>query len=301
MVFLMLNLKYIEVFQLVVNLGSYTSAAKVLGVSQPSISKTIAYIEQRLGIKLFEKFGNQLIPTPAAIKLLPHSERVMNRIEDTLSTLETLKRESQIRIAAAPSYSLGIFPLVIPEFSQHFPNTQLQIHTMTSSSMIAALSEGRVDIGIAVGSSIQPNMHDEVLGHDRIILLAPIGHPLASFKSISIESLSMHRFISIPPSHPVGIKLASLFEQEKRELKPYMIADAFELGINLCERGVAPALVGRLSALQADTSKTTIVEIEPKLTFTVVLRRRANTQVLKSTEAFTELFKAILIEQGLTC
>ncbi|MEE3197511.1 MAG: LysR family transcriptional regulator, partial [Pseudomonadota bacterium] len=68
--------RQIEVFNAVYSSGSVTRAAKILNVSQPSVSKVLAHAEQQLGYLLFERINRRLIPTPEAHVLFSHSEKM---------------------------------------------------------------------------------------------------------------------------------------------------------------------------------------------------------------------------------
>ena len=67
-----MRLRHIEVFHAVYSAGSITGAAKLLNVSQPSVSKVLAHAEQQLGFQLFNRVKGKIIPTKEAERLIDH-------------------------------------------------------------------------------------------------------------------------------------------------------------------------------------------------------------------------------------
>ena len=67
-----MRLRHIEVFHAVYTCGSITAAAKMLNVSQPSVSKVLAHAEQQLGFALFDRLKGKIIPTQEAERLITH-------------------------------------------------------------------------------------------------------------------------------------------------------------------------------------------------------------------------------------
>ena len=82
--------RHIEVFNNVYKTGSVTSAAKLLNVSQPSVSKVLAHAEQQLGFRLFERIRMKLVPTPEANILFKHTAIMEEVLTDINQISESL-------------------------------------------------------------------------------------------------------------------------------------------------------------------------------------------------------------------
>ena len=107
----MLNSKQIEVFYTVYKEGSLTRAARSLNVSQPSISNSLSYSEQKLNLTLFLRQGRRLIPTPEADILYKHAQMVNQQISQFNSVSRNLLSDQlgYIDVGCTPS---------LAEFSQ---------------------------------------------------------------------------------------------------------------------------------------------------------------------------------------
>ena len=76
----MINLRQVEVFYAVMRAGSVTEAARVLNVTQPAVSAALKQFEARLKMKLFDRVGGRLQPTPEARALLPDVAEIFGRL-----------------------------------------------------------------------------------------------------------------------------------------------------------------------------------------------------------------------------
>jgi len=98
-----MNLRQLEVFYAIMQIGTVSGAAKNLHVSQPNVTRVLAHTEQQLGFALFERVKGRLIPTPEAQTLLPEAERVYQQLGQFRALTNKVKKGSQhIRIGAPP-------------------------------------------------------------------------------------------------------------------------------------------------------------------------------------------------------
>ena len=96
-----LNLRQIEVFRAIMISGSISGASKLLFVSQPAVSRLIAYTEQRLGLMLFERIKGRLSPTPEARRLFVEVTALYQNVQRVNEVADNLaeNREGQLRLS----------------------------------------------------------------------------------------------------------------------------------------------------------------------------------------------------------
>ena len=106
-----MRLRQIEVFHAVYSTGSMTSAAAMLNVSQPSVSKVLAHAEQQLGYLLFDRVKGKLVATPEAHRLFAHVSAVYRDVDRLRHVAEHLRQGNwgRIRVACAPAFGLDFF------------------------------------------------------------------------------------------------------------------------------------------------------------------------------------------------
>ncbi|WP_117148131.1 LysR family transcriptional regulator, partial [Klebsiella pneumoniae] len=101
-----------------VQLGSVTAAAAQLAMSQPSVSKSLALIEQQMGFSLFERYQGKMQPTAEARALYKEALRVHQdrlRFERFVDHIRQY-RVGQLRVCATPALALNILPLAVARF-----------------------------------------------------------------------------------------------------------------------------------------------------------------------------------------
>lgn len=141
------NISLYKLFYLVCQNGSFSKTAKILNLTQPSVSYNIKKLEEELGVSLFER-GNNLVMTPEAEELLPYVEEAINSLkngERKINDLVNLKR-GQISIGI-PSH-IGVFLLtdILKQFHQNYPNIKVEVICKSTKELFKLLSINKLDI-----------------------------------------------------------------------------------------------------------------------------------------------------------
>ena len=107
-----MNLRHIEVFHAVYVNGSVSAAARMLNVSQPSVSKVLRHAESLLGFPLFDRTGGRLVPTEDAHTLFAEVSEIQERVYALRESSKNLKRGvgTLLRVSALPSIALDALP-----------------------------------------------------------------------------------------------------------------------------------------------------------------------------------------------
>ncbi len=185
-----LSLRKLEVFCAVVDLGGITRAAEHLFLAQPVVSGHIQSLEERVGVRLFERDGRQL-------RLTDSGRRVYDWASETLAGTRELSREldglesgerGSIAIAAEMGIGSYLLPHLLVEFLRTRPEAQISVDICNPDSAIAAAESGTCDMAI-VGAEAPPRrgpLDWEPLGRAEIVLVtAPHGQPRASAVALS--------------------------------------------------------------------------------------------------------------------
>ncbi len=173
-----LSLAQLRALEAVVRTGSFTDAAKEIGVSQPSISNHIQGLESRFKTKLLVKSGYSVSATPVLVSLLP-------RIRALLALAGDLETElSHHRALAAGELRIGYstYQLAIPiisSFMAKHPTISIEARALASQDIINLIETGSLDIGFITGREIPAGLEGELILKTRIVLAVPPEHPLA--------------------------------------------------------------------------------------------------------------------------
>jgi len=179
-----LSLSQLRALEAVARTGSFSAAAKELGVSQPSVSNQVQAIEARFKTRLVSKMGYTTSPTPALAGLLPRIRAVLALCDDLETDLENrlTLTSGELRIGYS-TYQLAI-PR-ISHFMSLYPDVKIEARAMASEDLLRLIDEGLIDIGFVTGKEIPNQLTGQELVTTRIVLAAPPGHPLADKGPIS--------------------------------------------------------------------------------------------------------------------
>lgn len=183
--------------QKIVEAGSFTKAAEILGYTQPALSQMIASLEKELGIKLLYRTSHQVRLTIEGKRLFPFIQKTvsqylaMQEIAKEIRGLDT----GVIRIGTLSSISCHWLPPLILEFKQKYPQVEFILHQGDNISIPEWVRTSEVDFGFVNMSVYNGKAAFLKKGEYRAIL--PPQHPLAQKKVITLEDLVPEPFLVI--------------------------------------------------------------------------------------------------------
>ena len=144
-----LNLDQLRTLIEVVELGSFTEAAKRLHLTQPAISQQIRELENRCGLQLVERVGKRALATPAGAELIMHGRRIMADAEHALAAVRHHKEGTagRVRLGAGPTALAYLLPPVLQKLRAAHPDIEILVTTGTTHSITEALLSNEIDIG----------------------------------------------------------------------------------------------------------------------------------------------------------
>ncbi len=165
--------------------GSYTRAAKVLHVSQPTLSQQIKHLEEMLAVPLLDRSGRFVRLTDAGEIYLHYVRRARRDLEAgtrAIHDVQDLNRGS-LRLGLTPITDYLACPL-LKNFNRHYPNVTLNVLEMPQDDIEMAVAEDRVDIGIVFSKLFSPKTRSVEIGVDMLfeeVLQVVVGseHPYA--------------------------------------------------------------------------------------------------------------------------
>jgi DNA-binding transcriptional LysR family regulator len=201
------NLRQIEVFRAVMVTGSISGAARLLAVSQPAISRLLAYTEDRLGLKLFERVKGRVQPTPEARRLFAEVDQVHQGVVRVNNLAQELRERGTggMHVVASPSVGQAFVPEAICLFRQHFPDVRIEFEILTLPELIARVSANRVDLALSVLPVDEPTIVDTIILEGSLRVIVPRGHELAQLSEITPADLAPYSLIGYGPQTPYGL------------------------------------------------------------------------------------------------
>jgi DNA-binding transcriptional LysR family regulator len=273
-----MRLRQIEVFHAVYSAGSVTSAANILHVSQPSVSKVLAHAEQQLGYALFERSKGKLIPTPEAHRLFKHVSTVYRDIDRLRHVAENLRLgdSGRVRIASTPAFGLDVLPRAIASFRKEHEHALFEIETLHLDELNDALLEGRVDIGLAFEPLSSPGIEQQSLATGRFVVLAPADEDFGDKTSLNLGDIADRPFIALNSRGPLGQSLSTHFASSGVELNIVTWTETYHVAKALVARGVGITITDEITARSGSSDDIQIFALTPRLEYRINTLRLAS-------------------------
>ncbi|WP_296571086.1 LysR family transcriptional regulator [Phreatobacter sp.] len=245
--------RQLEAFRAVMMTGGMTAGAEVLHVTQPAVSRLIRDLEYNLKIRLFERRGNQLSPTPEAVALLAEVERSYLGLEHVKAFAADLRsaRAGSLRVAALPALALGFLPFLMARFRATRPGLAVQIDGIPSHLVLDRVAGGQFDFGfVAVPAERSSLVMAPMMAP--IVAVVPTDRRLARLAEIRASDLAGEDVILLGRGsyqrHIIEVALAGISIRSTVETPLSAIACALAsegVGIALVEAYTARAFIGR--------------------------------------------------------
>lgn len=188
--------------QKIIEIGSFTKAAKALGYTQSSISQMIASLENELAIKLLTRSRTGVKLTIEGAELYPFIERsilqyqAMQEKANEIKGLET----GIIRVGTISSITCHWMPKLIKGFQKIYPHVQFLFHQGDYTLIPEWIKTGAVDFGF-ITPPAAPDLKTIPVKEGEMLAVLPKNHPLAHKKSVPITELTHEPFILLEEGH----------------------------------------------------------------------------------------------------
>jgi LysR family nitrogen assimilation transcriptional regulator len=204
------DLKQIEYFVRVAELGGFTRAAAALGVAQPALSRQVRLLEVELRQNLLARDGRGAVPTEAGRLLLAHGRGILHQVERAREEL------GRVRGALAGRVAIGLPPslarmLTVPltrAFRARMPEATLSISEGLSTAMQESLVNGRLDIAVLYNPRPSPELDIQALQQEDLFLVQP--RSARPGRATAPPAITLQAVAELPlviPSRPNAIRM----------------------------------------------------------------------------------------------
>jgi DNA-binding transcriptional LysR family regulator len=205
------NLHQLKIFLCVARERSFSKAAAILRITQPSVSIQIKKLEESLEIKLFERLGRQIYLTHEGMAVLDHVKKLIDIIADLSTDLKEFKtaRRGQLSAGCSRVPSATMVPLAVAEFKGRYPETEISIKTGRPYEVEQWILANDVDLGVIEGDPSSPLILKEPWFEDELVLVLPRGSRLLKKHQITLQEVVEEPFLlQAPWGRPTFIERA---------------------------------------------------------------------------------------------
>ncbi|MDP2262521.1 MAG: LysR substrate-binding domain-containing protein [Hydrogenophaga sp.] len=305
-----MDLKQLEYFVRVAELGSFTRASIALDIAQPALSRQVRLLEVELRQSLLTRTGRGAIPTEAGKLLLKHGRGILHQVDVAREELDAVRGglAGRVSIGLPPSLSKLITVPLTQAFRQQMPHAQLTLTEGFSILMQEGLRVGNLDLAVLYNSERSPELETITLRTEELVLISPKNSTRAgpaakkgsSGKRQPIGLAEVAKLPLILPSRPNAFRILVEGEMIAIGCKPQVAleVDGLNAILSLVREGMGHAVLPSYTLSNAeDPGHFTLRSIRsPRIMSELMLvrsSRRASTDTQKKA---IELVRSVVIE-----
>lgn len=150
----------------------FATAAQHCFVTQPTLSMQVHKLEEELGMKIFDRSKQPVIPTEAGRELIDQARKILAEKEVVNEIVQAKKGvlTGDLRIGIIPTLAPYLLPLFVQGFTAKYPQIKLVVNELTTELLVARLREGRIDVGILVTPLQENGIREHVLFYEELLV-----------------------------------------------------------------------------------------------------------------------------------
>ncbi|WP_159981446.1 MULTISPECIES: LysR family transcriptional regulator [unclassified Novosphingobium] len=243
-----MDLRLLRYFVAVAGEGNFNRAAELLHIAQPPLSRAIQQLEAQVGTQLLDRTTRPLRLTPVGRLLHAQAIQMLARMEDMEAMVKAaaVSERRRLVIGFVASTIYARLPELIREFRKVAGNVELVMVESTTLDQIAALKEGRIDVGFGRIRFNDPAVRRFVLREEKMVAAFSSEHPLAQETGpVSLHELAAEPQIIYPrsPRPSYADQVLSIFRDHAIEPRIVHEARELQIAIGLVAAGEGMAIV----------------------------------------------------------
>jgi DNA-binding transcriptional LysR family regulator len=286
-----MNLRQLACFVAVVEEGSFTRAARRIGISQPSLSQHIRALEADIDGAVLERLPSGVALTPAGRTLLPEARAAVRAVErGRRSARAALALEAgELEIATVLSMAVGLLPRYIRLWHERYPDVGIRLQEFRHRSLLEeAVEQGVADFAIGPLPLRAWEGPLEKVSWEEFVVVAPPGDPLAARKTVRLEELADREWVLYHQDHGLAGILEEVCRRAGFSPRGTVRTSQAEGAARLASAGIGPALVPDNIVLPG--IEGSVLRLIPPLIREVAVYSR--TELSRTAGAFVEVLRS---------
>jgi len=263
----MLNPRQLEAFRAVMLTGGVTSAAEMIGVTQPAMSRLIRDLQRALDLRLFEKRGARLVATGEAHSLYREVERSfvgLDRIAQAAVELRQ-RRAGTLRIAALPALASFFLPRFMGGFLAARPKLDLALFGLPSRVVLDWVVSGQCDVGLVEMPIEHPAVRLQRLPAVRAVAVVPQRHRLARKRELGPRDFAGQPFISLGHSTLLRFRIDAVFADAGIQRQTRVETPLSLIACSLARAEAGLAIVDPFTAREFESQGLAVRPFKPRI------------------------------------
>lgn len=189
----MITLTQLEYIVAVDQFRHYGKAAEKCFITQPTLSMQIKKLEEDLGVTIFDRDRQPLVPTEIGTAIIEQARKTLHDAQQINSVIEDHKHYigGTLRLGIIPTLSPYLLPLFIGNLRRDYPRLNIKVEELFTEKIITALRKDTIDIGILVTPLHEEKIIERPLFYEEMEVYAHPDHPLSKHKTLKVQDVSL--------------------------------------------------------------------------------------------------------------
>lgn len=254
----MIENKHMRSFLRVLDLGSFSKAARSLNVAQPALSQHVRKLEDALGAKLLDRSAHGVAPTAQGLEFSVRAREILSQVESAERWFQA--RESQVfgevRLGLPGSVCPVLAPALMIAAARTFPEVRLEISEFMSGDLAGMLREGRMDLAMLFNVSDSDDYHATPLLRERLYLIGAPDAPLVQGKYVDASDIATVPLVGTRLPHGLRLLLERWLSEADIPLDFAFEADAPSVLVRLAASGACYSIVSKAAVAHEIAART---------------------------------------------
>ena len=192
-----MDLRRLEIFLKVAELGSFSRAADALFLTQPTVSEHVRALEDELGVQLLDRLGRGTSPTRAGALLIGYARRLLALSREARQAIEQFQGRVSGELVLGGSTIPGeyVLPALIGAFRGKYPDVSISLRIGASRQVQEWVEQGHVEIGVVGALPASRTLETRQLMADDLVLVVPPEHAWVARKTVTVEDVKREPLI----------------------------------------------------------------------------------------------------------
>lgn len=214
-----MNIQQLEYIVAVDNCRHFLKAAEKCFVTQATLSMMIKKLEEELGVKIFDRSHQPVIPTETGNKIIAQAKIIIqenNRMKEIVKE-EQGQLSGELKIGIIPTLAPYLLPLFIQSFLKKYPSVRLKISELTTSNIIQKLEHRDLDVALLSTPLNLAFLKEEILFYEPFIAYTSSKDTILNKKFILAKDIDIHRLCLLEEGHCLRLQAINLCELRNKE------------------------------------------------------------------------------------
>ncbi len=239
---------------------NFVKAAQACFVTQPTLSMMVRKLEEELGIVIFDRARQGVVPTAEGQELIARARRILAETEDLREYVRQTKNEvkGNIQLGIIPTLAPYLLPYFVKNLAGNHPELKIHLREMVTGAIVQALLDGELDMALLATPLHEPELEEHHLFYEEFFVYATSSQKLPRKKYILPGDIDPNQLWLLEEGHCMRNQIFNLCELKKNSSgsdNVHYEAGSIETLINLVDRYEGVTIVPHLATLNLHTSQ----------------------------------------------